>query len=78
MSYWTEMRQRALPALVVGVVVGVVFRLLDDWSAAWIVGGAGFLSTLLLPARVSGFAALHRPGDVSRRRRPQNGRSNRT
>lgn len=53
-SYWTGVGRRALPALVVGVVAGVVMGLVtDDWSSVWLVGGATSLAALLLPPRRS-------------------------
>lgn len=43
-----------LPALIVGVVAGVVMGLVtDDWSSVWLVGGATFLAALLLSPRRS-------------------------
>ncbi|WP_159961473.1 hypothetical protein [Blastococcus haudaquaticus] len=51
MSYWSGAVRRVIPALLVGVVVGLVCLLVWDPTAALVVGGATFLAATLLPVK---------------------------
>ena len=48
--YWTGVRRRAVPAALIGLVVGLASASSVGWTSAAFVGGAGSLSALLLPA----------------------------
>lgn len=52
--YWTGVKRRVMPAALVGLVVGLTFGLLWGWTSGLIVGGATFLSALLLPTKQPG------------------------
>ena len=49
-SYWQGVRDRLLPALVVGLVAAVFLWWLDDIGAALFVGLATFAAAALLPS----------------------------